>query len=141
MVSDPHIRSLLEKLVAEDEPDSVSVLLAGVLAEMEKLNAKLDEAEQKKSGGGGGRSGGGIGNGRFATFRDIVVLVLIPIAFALAAFVFDNTDRLARLESKCVTEAELQSLELRAREERMQQLQLLREELRRHEDREMGGNP
>lgn len=116
----------------EQETDPIAELLLEVRAEARATRELLEEA--RKKGGGGG-----IGNGRFSLVRDVIVIVLVPLAFALGALVVNNADRLARIETRieeAVTMDQLSQLEVRARAERMEAIDMLRQELRRHEDRE-----
>ena len=115
------------RLSMERDVDPIAQLLLEVKAEA-RSTRELLEATRK---GGGGN---GIGNGRFALVRDIVVVILIPLAFMLGAFVVSIGDRVARLETKAVTMEQLNALEVRARTERTEAINIIRQELQRHED-------
>lgn len=120
------------RLQIEEEVDPVARLLVEVRAEAKATRELLEESRKRGSGG----AGGGLGNGRFAIFRDIVTLILIPLAFALGLLVLNNAERIARLEAQSVTMEQLNALEARARTERLETIGVLRDQLERHEDRD-----
>lgn len=123
--------SLAERILRlqAEEIDPIAQLILEVKAES-RATRELFEAHKQHSGGGNG----GLGNGRFALARDIIVLLLIPLALAAIGLLLSNADRLARLEAQAVTMEQLNTVEIRARQERIEMIGVLREQFQRHED-------
>jgi len=135
---DPKIRSLLGRIAAEEgTQDPTTALLASILGEFDRLSDKLDAAEKRRQPQNGG--GGGIGNGRFALFRDLVVIVIIPLGFALGAFVVNINERVARIEETRFTPVDAAQLERRLREDRREEHRVIEERLDGLENRERDG--
>jgi hypothetical protein len=132
--------SLSERIIrlqAEDL-DPITQLMLEVRAEARATHELLEETRKT-------RGGGGIGNGRFATIRDIVVVLIVPLLFVLGGFMFAIGNRVTALEAQAVHEGDLNaainSLEIRARAERVEAIGVLRDQLERHEDRDRRDTP